>query len=98
MVKCQAWRYVPESGDGESLPGRNRRAWRPCREQALPGCPACQGCVDAASAHPARAIRKLVAEMPGVPDDILAMLTTDMSVEVSHAARRAWRERNQQEQ
>lgn len=89
MTRCKLWRYVPDGGgDRMSLPGKDVHQWHPCRETALPGAPGCDACYTALIRCPNPEVRQALAEHPGTPVDVLAVLATDGTTRIAQTARR----------
>lgn len=88
MPRCRLWRYRGGAGgDRMSLPGSDRRAWRPCRERVPSGAHGCDECHRELLACPNPAVRLELARDDRTPDDVLELLTTDGDASVSSAAR-----------
>lgn len=87
MPTCRSWRYHPESGDVDSLPGENREAWTLCRNKVPYGTKRCDTCLNELLFHPNPDIRLSLVYERGVRKSTLMHLRdNDVSVAVSAEA------------
>lgn len=86
--RCGGWSRRPGPGHERHLPGSCRRCWRPCRA-CLGSTPApiCVECQWGYARSPSAVVRAEVAQLPGVLDVLLDVLSDDQDFSVSAVAR-----------
>lgn len=87
MPTCRSWRYNPDSGDIDTLPGQDRDVWSLCRNKVPYGTKRCETCLSALLFHPNPDIRlSLVYERGVRKSTLLHLRDNDVSVAVSAEA------------
>ena len=85
--RCGSWRPGGRPHSPVHLPpGSCHTCWVPCRDRLDDGQERCTGCTDALLLHPSPAVRRLLADAPGVDRDLLRRLAEDPDLGVGLAA------------
>lgn len=83
MPTCRSWRYHPDSGNTDALPGEDRTAWTLCKNKVPYGTKRCDTCLTELLFHPNPEIRLSLVYERGVRKSTLEYLRdNDVSVNV----------------